>query len=442
VFNKPLEKVTVEDIQALIEPRKERENQHLEYKSDINNSDDGKKEFLKDVTGLANAEGGYLILGIKEDDGLPQEICGISKEVGNQKIEEWITNVLISNLDPRLSFQIKVLDLENKTIVIIYIPESAKKPHMVTFKGKNIFYVRHNVSVDPATQSEVRDMFEYSKTNREKLQLFLKEKNLLNEKDDSFAENENTKKLYNLEFEEDPSGQKIPFVLYSFIPRFLDDYRVNTARSSFRQWLEENCKGYQPLPDANLFIYLDVWQNPQQDFYGVTYSSIADSDRDKGIEKWDYYFEFLRNGYFESAISHEGFRNVLCVEGHSKFLLATNVFGYGQLLMNFAKAYYSMIGYYDEVIFQISVVNIKGFFFDELFNRLQKGPSCKNDKLKVHSEFLVSDISTGMVEKTVYEMAKEMSWAWGLDGAPCYDRDGNFNINSFKRFRGGWRNAL
>lgn len=71
MFNKPFSEITIEDVENLIYERKERENNHLEYKKKIGNSDKDKKEFLKDVSGFANATGGFLIFGVEEKNGKP-----------------------------------------------------------------------------------------------------------------------------------------------------------------------------------------------------------------------------------------------------------------------------------------------------------------------------------------------------------------------------------
>ena len=44
------------------------EHQHLEFKVTVNLSDDkNKREVLRDITSFANASGGYLIIGVRDD---------------------------------------------------------------------------------------------------------------------------------------------------------------------------------------------------------------------------------------------------------------------------------------------------------------------------------------------------------------------------------------
>jgi len=54
------------------------ENRRLEYKRDTyGRSADSRREFLKDISALANAQGGHLILGVSDQKGVAQELKGI-----------------------------------------------------------------------------------------------------------------------------------------------------------------------------------------------------------------------------------------------------------------------------------------------------------------------------------------------------------------------------
>jgi len=172
MFQKKLEELSIKDINNLVTIRRERENLYLEYKSNLSNSNRDKKEFLKDVSGFANAGGGFLLIGIEENNGVPTNICGTDGEVGSQKIDEWINNVLISNLDPKIFYELKIITgLKNdKVLIIIHIPESKNKPHMVTLDNRNNYFIRHSTSVNAATHIEVREMFQYSNRITNKLE--------------------------------------------------------------------------------------------------------------------------------------------------------------------------------------------------------------------------------------------------------------------------------
>lgn len=433
MFAKPFDQITLQDIEELVNQRKERENNHLEYKRELGNSDRDKKEFLKDVSGFANATGGFLIIGVEEVDGVPERVCGMPKTVGNQKIDEWINNVLISNIDERLRYEIKIFDIGDNVLILIFIQESPKKPHMVTFDNRNIYYIRHNTSVTPATQSEVRDMFENSRKSRDKFEEFLKARNLFDHKTDTFGITEYSNLLANKYFSE---VANIPFVLYSFIPRYLHDERINTISKEFSNWIYKNNKSFQPFKHVQLFSV-----NPVANLYGICFLSKTSSEIGESIKQ---YFEISNNGFFESGLS----RNVIYTsqEGKPVFNLTAFV-GYAWTLVYFAKEFYSQIDYYDEVVFQISIVNVRnitlcGFGRQNKDTRwaepfsfyYENPPSSQHEKFKILDKFLVRELSEDFIKSLILRIAEKISRAFGEMVVKCFDDDGNFNIDTMNHF--------
>lgn len=77
MINAQLELITYDDLEALV-IGKASENRTLEFKSCLpSGSDEHVKEFLADVTSLANSSGGDLVFGIEENRGFAENICGI-----------------------------------------------------------------------------------------------------------------------------------------------------------------------------------------------------------------------------------------------------------------------------------------------------------------------------------------------------------------------------
>jgi predicted HTH transcriptional regulator len=75
--DKPLDAITEEDLQHLVRERVA-ERKRIEYKESLpGGSTDEKREFLYDVSSLANAVGGHLVFGMKEDAGVATEVCGL-----------------------------------------------------------------------------------------------------------------------------------------------------------------------------------------------------------------------------------------------------------------------------------------------------------------------------------------------------------------------------
>src|SRR6266566_793857 len=105
--NKPLDSIEESDLQQLIDNQVP-EGKTIEYKDVLpGNSDGDKKEFLADVSSFANAAGGDLIFGVKEDAGLPVELCGL--QIGDVDAEILRLESIIKNgIAPRLSRIVEV----------------------------------------------------------------------------------------------------------------------------------------------------------------------------------------------------------------------------------------------------------------------------------------------------------------------------------------------
>ena len=75
--SKNIEAIEKSDLEGLINDQT-RENQRLEYKAQMYSQQHSDRiEMLKDITAMANAEGGYLIIGIEEDkEGIPVKLLG------------------------------------------------------------------------------------------------------------------------------------------------------------------------------------------------------------------------------------------------------------------------------------------------------------------------------------------------------------------------------
>lgn len=159
IFNKPLENLTVEDIEILVR-KKIPESQTLEYKEkSYANDREGKKEMLKDIASMANAYGGYIIIGIKEDSqGCAEEIVGIEKA---EEEERRIMSICLAHIKERIrGLKINIIPIaENKNVLVIYVPRSLYGPHMITFEDINQFWIRHNTQKSLMSIEEIRDAF-------------------------------------------------------------------------------------------------------------------------------------------------------------------------------------------------------------------------------------------------------------------------------------------
>ena len=76
--------LTEPDIQELVTAGVP-EGLRIEYKRDLYGGTDAeKKEALKDVSALANAEGGHLVIGVEAQNGVPTSVSGVNLQNPNE----------------------------------------------------------------------------------------------------------------------------------------------------------------------------------------------------------------------------------------------------------------------------------------------------------------------------------------------------------------------
>lgn len=157
---------TILDLEILIKDKVE-ESLHLEYKAagSLHNSDGKKTEIAKDVSAMANSDGGVIIYGISEfSDSLKKQLPEkISPVIRNEFSKEWVENVINSNISPRIDgLVITPIPLENEqeVVYVVEIPKSTTA-HQNTKDFK--YYRRYNFSVLPMLAHEIQDVMNRSK---------------------------------------------------------------------------------------------------------------------------------------------------------------------------------------------------------------------------------------------------------------------------------------
>lgn len=151
----PLDKITLASLEQLIQ-RKTRESRLIDYKRAWDLSGDkGKQEFLADVSSFANTDGGELVYGMDETDGIATAIRGL---VGFARDKEQLRaeHVLARGLEPRLGgVEFTQVDLsDGRLVFIVRIARSGNPPHMVCDTGR--FYKRISAGRMPMNAEEVR----------------------------------------------------------------------------------------------------------------------------------------------------------------------------------------------------------------------------------------------------------------------------------------------
>jgi len=157
---KPIDDVSDEEIDRLVNEHIS-ERQHLEFKVTLNHQNAlDKHELLRDIVSLANAGGGYLIIGIR-DDGKGRAQRYEPDMVGDtQRIKQAINSLCLEHIRDRIDgLEIKLRTVRSNPLVIVRIPTSIRIPHMVTFQNSTDFYTRYGDGKREMTMSEIREAF-------------------------------------------------------------------------------------------------------------------------------------------------------------------------------------------------------------------------------------------------------------------------------------------
>jgi hypothetical protein len=175
--SKPLELINEQDLNDLIANRV-RELKTIEYKLILpGSSNDDKKEFLADVSSFANASGGDIIYGMREEDATAVELVGLDLPSIDKEILR-LEGIIREGLDPRLpNVMIKPLMLlSGRVSFLIRVKRSWLLPHRVKYGGTSRFYSRTSAGKYELDVSELRPLFALSTTATERIRDFRTER--------------------------------------------------------------------------------------------------------------------------------------------------------------------------------------------------------------------------------------------------------------------------
>ena len=151
----------------------------LEFKRDpYGNSDDSKKEFLKDLSALANTLGGHLAIGVDETDGAAGAITPIfgDPDAELQRLE----NIARDSIQPRIiGLRVRAVPVSGGFVVVMRVPKSLHAPHRVAFRGTNKFYGRNAGGVYELSVEELRAAFNGSSSAIERAKAYHRERVML-----------------------------------------------------------------------------------------------------------------------------------------------------------------------------------------------------------------------------------------------------------------------
>jgi hypothetical protein len=133
----------------------------LDFKRETYGSSDAdRRELLKDVSAFANAQGGHIVIGIEESQGVAAAVPGIQvADIDAEVIR--IGQIVRGGLDPHVhGVAIRSIALQSGShCIVVRVPRSWRAPHRVSAQGSNRYWVRNSSGCHEASVDELRVLF-------------------------------------------------------------------------------------------------------------------------------------------------------------------------------------------------------------------------------------------------------------------------------------------
>lgn len=146
----------------------------LDFKRELPASGDGGRvEFLKDVSALANCEGGDLVYGVAEVDGSAGEVTPILGAVADDVQRRF--RQMLDTLEPRVQgVQMRAVPVDGGFVLLMRVPASFDAPHSIKINGTNRrFVMRNGTTTSDMSYEQLRSSFDRTATLTERARLDL-----------------------------------------------------------------------------------------------------------------------------------------------------------------------------------------------------------------------------------------------------------------------------
>lgn len=346
--------------------------------------------------------------------------------IGQQKVEEWIEQILMSNVVQRPPVVIRPVPLPDdadRCVVVINTSVSPRGPHMVTVPGDNRYYRRYfkrqQYQSLPAEEYEVREMFERSGRLRSETEQYLASRNYLDVTRSNFAENSLSARLYMSETTTATDSALTAaqsFVTFVSCPDTLVRDAFDIFGDELWQWLQPGLRLYPP---AGLLLPIGAKRTVSD---GVLLTEeYVPGDR----AFWDRYLFVARNGFAEMGLSR-----AQRYQGQMHFPLVEIVGRFWQFLGLVTDLYQGQ-----GLLRPFSVMlNMKGTAGSTLRN-LADGwpeptkyrmpgeplPNCLDPNLQFVLTMRNPDVSPDDIQRCVREIAAQIDAAYGSRDLRCFN---------------------
>jgi len=156
-----ISEITEDDIRHLVE-NKVQEDETIEFKREPYGGtaqwNEKKLELCCDVASFANANGGYIIIGIGDRKGRANSLCAIPEP--KPHIDRML-KVCLDGIEPRIAdLQIEPISLGSEgSVIVIRIGQSTSQTHMVNHRHQTHFVRRYRDGKREMSYAEIRQAF-------------------------------------------------------------------------------------------------------------------------------------------------------------------------------------------------------------------------------------------------------------------------------------------
>lgn len=135
------------------------ENQHLEFKRDLESSREARIEQIRDLVSFANAGGGLVLFGVDEDSETrtASALCGLETDVD---VVRQLEQIIVERSHPVIPATVDRIPLASgRQVVAVVIAPSPLAPHAVIEKKRMSWPVRRGHGKDYLTEAQLADSY-------------------------------------------------------------------------------------------------------------------------------------------------------------------------------------------------------------------------------------------------------------------------------------------
>jgi hypothetical protein len=167
--------LTLDTLRTLV-ASKVPEGERLDYKREVYGKNDNP-EIAKDISALANTQGGHLVIGISEAEGEPTEIVGLGGIDPDAEIRR-MDDVLRTSVQPSITgVRFKpIRDGDRLAAIVVRVPKSWRAPHQVVANSTYRFYGRRARSNAPLDVDALRSLFSLDETIGDRIRRYREER--------------------------------------------------------------------------------------------------------------------------------------------------------------------------------------------------------------------------------------------------------------------------